>query len=166
MCVLVLSHGSRLLPQVHELIRGEGMPRRLVVLCSVNGEARSQILLHFLRKGGHEPLAYPLPDGSPTILNVKKAIDFSRRIGCEGFVGFGGGGILNITKVCGGGVGALEKGDVPFRAHPHGGDAWRRSCLCVCLSLCVLCSLCLSFSVMFARWWRQCLPMAALRPIT
>ncbi len=81
------------------LLAEEGIPSRVLVLCSATGEERSRILLHYLRKGGHEVLSFPLPDGAPTVANVKKAVDFAKRVGCEGFVGFGGGGMMNVTKV-------------------------------------------------------------------
>lgn len=96
---LQVSQFGAFLSQIGALIAGDELPRRLVVLCSVSGEERSKILLYYLRKNGYEPLTYPLPDGSPTVANVNKAVQFARRVGCEGVVGFGGGGMLNIAKV-------------------------------------------------------------------
>ena len=85
--------------QIGELIAVDDVPRKLVVLCSAAGEERARIVLHFLRRMGHDTLAFPVPDGAPTLANVKKVVEFSRRVGVEGFVGFGGGGMLNLAKV-------------------------------------------------------------------
>jgi hypothetical protein len=84
--------------QVSTLIQGEDFPRKMVIVCSKNGAQRADILLHFLRKGGYDAVSFPLADGSPTLANIGRAVQFARRVGCGAVVGFGGGGILDAAK--------------------------------------------------------------------
>ncbi len=71
----------------------------MVVLCSASGAARADKLLFFLRRAAIDAVAFPVPDGSPSLVNIDRAVLFVRRMGASAMAGFGGGGILDMTKV-------------------------------------------------------------------
>ena len=71
----------------------------MVILCSSNGAPRAEKLLHFLRRAAVDAVVFPVPDGSPSLANVNRTVQFVRRVGCSGVAGYGGGGILDMAKV-------------------------------------------------------------------
>jgi hypothetical protein len=103
--------------QIGDVVRPTDLPRKLVLLCSKRGSERSPRAVHFLRGAGFETVAFPVPDGSPTLVNIARAVDFVKRVGCGGVVGFGGGGIMDMSKV-GGPLPALRRSGFPPSQQP------------------------------------------------